>query len=307
MHQCVVQQQTIPPDFIGPLVEYAGDLENGAELESRLAQHGYVLLRGVLDRDEVLAAREEVFSRLEEVGEIKPPVIEGIATGTSRREEIAGGLDAFWHSVSDGSALRQVTHGEKLRKVMDAVLGETSRPHDMMYLRPCAVGYSTRMHYDYPFFAGRSNRIHTAWVPMGDIPTSDGPLVVVENSHHFDDLVGAINEVDYQSDRSNATVQQAAYDKQTEVDPVTLVRQRGTRLLSSYFEAGDVMVFIGQLMHGSLDNCSPLGRVRLSCDVRYQPASDPADDERYFGTNPRGSNGGGYGDMRGAKPLGEPA
>jgi hypothetical protein len=41
----------------------------------------------------------------------------------------------------------------------------------------------------------------------------------------------------------------------------------------------------------------------LSCDVRFQPAADPADDERYFGTDPLGSNGGGYGDMRAAKPL----
>ena len=37
----------------------------------------------------------------------------------------------------------------------------------------------------------------------------------------------------------------------------------------------------------------------------FQPAADPADDERYFGTDPLGSNGGGYGDMRAAKPLTE--
>ena len=32
---------------------------------------------------------------------------------------------------------------------------------------------------------------------------------------------------------------------------------------------------------------------------------DPFDDERYFGQDPRGSHGGGYGDMKGAKPLTE--
>ena len=88
-----------------------------------------------------------------------------------------------------------------------------------------------------------------------------------------------------------------------EVDPVTLVRERGVRLLSTDFRAGDLFIFGGFTLHGSLDNCSAVGRVRLSCDVRFQPAADPCDDPRYFGDDPRGSKGGGYGDMRGAQPL----
>ena len=58
-------------------------------------------------------------------------------------------------------------------------------------------------------------------------------------------------------------------------------------------------------MHGSLENHSPRGRVRLSCDVRYQPAADPID-PRYFGPDPGGTFGGGYGELNGAKPLDEP-
>jgi L-aminopeptidase/D-esterase-like protein len=65
------------------------------------------------------------------------------------------------------------------------------------------------------------------------------------------------------------------------------------------------MVFGGFTMHGSLDNQSPLGRVRLSTDVRYQAAAAATNDDRYFGPNPTGSAGGGYGAMRGAKPLTE--
>ena len=56
-------------------------------------------------------------------------------------------------------------------------------------------------------------------------------------------------------------------------------------------------------LHGSLENNSPAGQARLSCDVRYQPAADPAVDGRYFGPSPTGSKGGGYADMRGARPL----
>ena len=45
-----------------------------------------------------------------------------------------------------------------------------------------------------------------------------------------------------------------------------------------------------------------VNRVRLSCDVRWQPASLPLD-ARYFGANPPGTTGAGYAELNGAKPL----
>lgn len=66
------------------------------------------------------------------------------------------------------------------------------------------------------------------------------------------------------------------------------------------------MIFGGFTMHGSLDNHSPLGRVRLSVDVRYPPAADPADDPRYFGPHPSGAKGGSYGEQKATQPLGTP-
>ena len=44
---------------------------------------------------------------------------------------------------------------------------------------------------------------------------------------------------------------------------------------------------------------------RAPAEPVYVPAlgADPHSDERYFGVDPKGSKGGGYADMRGAKPL----
>ena len=64
------------------------------------------------------------------------------------------------------------------------------------------------------------------------------------------------------------------------------------------------MVFGMFLLHGALDNTSAEGRVRLSCDVRYQVASAELDG-RYFGANPTGTTGAGYGELVGAKPMTE--
>jgi ectoine hydroxylase-related dioxygenase (phytanoyl-CoA dioxygenase family) len=152
------------------------------------------------------------------------------------------------------------------------------------------------LHYDHPFFARGSKRIHTVWSALRDIPVTDGPLVVVEGSHRFADLIEPALAIDYESKDSPQVAVTNAID---------LVRKRQTRLLTADFEPGDVIVFGMTTMHGALDNHSNPGRTRLSCDVRWQPAADPID-PRYAGPNPTGTTGTGYGELNGAKPLNEP-
>lgn len=293
---CVMQGRAIPADLLGPLRETEYDPAGGTLLRERLQDDGYLFLRGVHDVNNVLAARKEVFGRLAEVGEIAEPVADGIFTGTSRRKEIAGDLGAFWQSVSEGPALRTVSHGEQAKGILTTILGEPARPHDYIFLRPGVPGRSTRLHYDLPFFARGSQRIVTVWTALGRIPVTDGPLVVVEGSHRFDDLIEPIREIDYESNAS-PTVQIMS-------DPVEFVRLRNSRFLTAEFEPGDLIVFTMTTLHGTLDNHSPTGRTRLSCDVRWQPAAD-ALDPRYAGPNPPGTTGAGYGELNGAKPLTE--
>ena len=298
-----IQQREIPADRFGRLMEYEGRVDSTNDAQRFLQEHGYLLLRQALDAEKVMAARAEVLSRLHDVGEIAEPVIEGRVTWQSRRPDPTEDGGEFWNSVNHGAALREVTHGSLTHCLAATALGETARAHDLMYLRPMAPGGVTPLHYDYPFFAGDSARIHTVWIPLGDIPLCDGPLVIVENSFNFHDLLGPLRAIDFQTNRSNAVVQAAAYGTPSALHPIDLAQQRSVRLLSTDFAAGDAIVFSGFTLHGSLDNNSPQEHVRLSCDVRYQPAADPQTDARYFGANPTGSKGGGYADMRGAQPL----
>src|SRR5205823_4516513 len=143
-------------------------------LRRSFAEHGYLLLRDVLNRNEVLAARKEAFARLAQVGEILPPVEAGIPTGTSQRRALAPDLGAFWKSVSEGPALRHVTHGPRLWELAGLLFGAPARPHDYLFLRPAPVGNATNLHYDFPFFAGGSAQIVTCWIPLGEIPVCDG-------------------------------------------------------------------------------------------------------------------------------------
>jgi hypothetical protein len=43
--------------------------------------------------------------------------------------------------------------------------------------------------------------------------------------------------------------------------------------------------------------------VRFGSLVEFDGRADSHTDERYFGADPKGSNGGGYADMRGARPI----
>ena len=291
---CWTQGRPLPDERVGELRDSAAEAGDASALARRLVDDGYVFLRDVLDVDEVRAARVEVLERLVQVGEIRPPAADGIATGTSHRAESVGDLGTFWKSVSEGRALRQVTHGPRLRSLLTRIAEGPVRAHDYLFLRAAPVGRTTGLHFDYPFFARATERVCTAWVPLGDVPATDGPLVIVEGSHRFTDMHQGVRGFDVAYDSSRKA--------QVAADFGEFVAARNCRLLTADFRAGDVCVFGMLTLHGSLDNHSTAGRVRLSCDVRYQPADEPID-PRYFGPNPGGTTGAGYGELNGAKPL----
>jgi len=294
MQGCTVQGQPVPDALIGELADSAALLERPVALRERLAADGFLYLKGVIDPALVAAARAEVFAHLVAVGEVLEPALEAIATGASYRDERVADRGQFWKAVSEGPMLRALSHGAAMNRIMALVIGAPARPQDYMFLRAGSRGRATGLHFDYPFFTRAHDQVYTAWLPIGDVPVTDGPLVVVEGSHHFRDLIEPMIGFDVALDNTRkATLTQ---------DAVTIARQRGVRLLTRNFDAGDVAIFGMYTLHGSLENHSLVNRVRLSCDVRWQPQSLPLD-ERYFGANPGGTTGAGYGELVGAKPL----
>jgi ectoine hydroxylase-related dioxygenase (phytanoyl-CoA dioxygenase family) len=262
-------------------------------LRDRLADDGYIYITEALDTDAVVAARREVMQRLVDVDEIQEPAIEGLSTGTSRRGELIDDLGAFWKSVSEGPRLRRVTHGGNLAAIMARILDGAVRPYDFLWLRATRPGGASAYHFDHVYMNRGTDRLLTAWIPLGDVPLEDGPLAIVEGSHRWDDLIDAYRGFDVDRDTSRPG--------HVTTEPVTLARERGTRLLTGDFKSGDVVVFSMFTLHGSLDNRSSIGRVRLSCDTRYQRANEPFD-ERWVGENPVG-HGQGYGSMSAAQPA----
>ena len=217
-------------------------------------------------------------------------------TGRSRRLETVPDPGLFWKSVSEGVALRRVTHGPAVGQLMASVFGEPVVGHDLVYLRAAAPGQALDVHYDYPFFTRKTHRVLSVWIPLGDVPVGDGPLLVIEGSHQFEDLIREVSAIDQET----PSARKISYDQSA----VSFAMQREARILTTDFRTGDVMIFSMLTAHGSLDNRSEVGRVRLSCDLRYQPQAAPRDG-RFFGPDPVGLTGDGYASLNGARPLTE--
>ena len=293
MSEAKVYGETVPAKLLGELKDSTSIRDDAAALQARIAADGYVFVREAAPRELALAAREEALSRLAAVDEIAEPALAGRFTGRSRRKELEPDLGAFWKSVSEGPALRRVTHGPELRGLVSRLLGEPARPHDYLFLRVGTPGKATDLHFDLPFFCRGSQRVHTLWIALGEVRLDQGPLMVLEGSQEYEDLLAPIRRVDYDT---VGTARLASKE-----DAITVARARGTRLLTATFQPGDAILFSMTLMHGSLDHHAG-DRVRLSCDIRFQPETDDLD-PRYFGPQPTGTTGAGYGELNGAKPL----
>jgi ectoine hydroxylase-related dioxygenase (phytanoyl-CoA dioxygenase family) len=134
----------------------------------------------------------------------------------------------------------------------------------------------------------------TCWIAFTEIPLDNGPLFIVEGSHKFIDIHDNFKDFDVALNKE----QKASIDEH----PASFARQRNAKLLTATFTPGDVLIFGMDTLHGAFENYAANNRIRLTCDIRYQPRDKPKD-HRYFGVNPSGTTGAGYGELNGARPL----
>ena len=285
----------VPPEIVGELVV----ADKNGDLKKQLCEHGYLFLQGVHDPVEVAAARMEVLHRLAEVGEIKEPVEDGIASGTSRRREIyptAEDLGNFWRSVSEGLAIRSVINGARITHLMTQLFREPVANFTFAWLRAMAEGRASPVHIDHPYMNRGSKRLVTCWTPLCNISLNTGPLYVLEGSHTWSDVRTEFEGHDVDRNPSRPG--------HIEESPIILAQRKDSRFLTSKFGLGDCLVFGMFTVHGSFDNNSKTGAVRLSCDTRFQPAADPMD-KRFSGPNPLAHNGRGYSCLSASLPMTE--
>jgi hypothetical protein len=268
-------------------------LHDPEKLTARMAEDGYLFLPGLLNRDDVLAAREEILRRLDAAGYIdrSHPLLDAIPSA----------------EVKDGFVPQLATDNEPLEKVIfhgpmisfyRSFLEGPVRHFDFVWLRAKRPGITdaTPPHYDVVFMGRGTKQLYTSWTPLEDVPMEKGGLMILEGSHRLEEVKSTYGVLDVDTYCENKQEAKAieSGEKQWEdrvnggkfADDALAVREQlGGRWLTADFRAGDVLLFGMYLMHASTDNHSP--GFRLSTDTRYQLASEPVD-ERWVGKNPPG-------------------
>ncbi len=256
-------------------------------LRRHMTDDGYLFLRGCLKRDEVLAARRHILTQLENEGQLDPsaPLMIGkpkLEAKLQFRADLAR---------KDNLPLQHLLYHPQgnLMRFFSSFLGGEVRHFDYTWLRCITPGPATPSHCDIVYMGRGTRKLYTAWVPMGDVDFEMGGLMILEGSHKNERLQNTYGRRDvdlYCSNRPEDPARTAYGSNGAFTGNANKVRHSlGGRWLTAEYNAGDVVIFGMNLVHGGVDNRSD--RLRISSDSRYQLASEPAD-ERWVGEDPPG-------------------
>lgn len=243
-------------------------------LQTRLKEEGYLCMRGLIPRENVLAARRVLYDRMMADKKLTEDSCFDYPRGSGAsymgQQEVTHQAD-FLGAVAHSNCFA----------LFDRLFGEPSMTFDYKWARAVpehAAG--TQAHMDVVYMGRGSQRLHTMWVPIGDVASDNGPMVILDRSHNHPALQ-PIRDTYGKMDVDRDLIKNGWFTN----DYQELSDLTGTKWLLGDYQAGDVIIMGIHLFHGSLRN--ERSQVRFSCDVRYQPVGDSAD-ERWVGKKPTG-------------------
>lgn len=176
----------------------------------RFKEDGYLFVKGLIPRQDVLKAREEYFKLLSPSGVLKPGTnpVDGIFDQTQDKLDFPGIGAGF----ADANGRPTGPHPEVASKFIDLALKAHTEPwykevfcnhpdllayisrltgwgHDTIAIRRTLLRNNTPgnkaigVHYDQIFLRHGEDTSVTAWVPMGDISRQGGGLIYLEKGH----------------------------------------------------------------------------------------------------------------------------
>jgi ectoine hydroxylase-related dioxygenase (phytanoyl-CoA dioxygenase family) len=128
---------------------------------------------------------------------------------------------------------------------------------------------ASRAHVDFDYMDQGSDRLVTAWIPLGDCPVECGGLIYLEGSHRIPRR---------ELDRLRPYTDRPGDQRPISNDLARTARALGGRWLWTDYSAGDVVLHSPHTVHASLDDVSDV--MRLSADVRFR-RRDATPDERW--------------------------
>ncbi|KAI0018040.1 hypothetical protein F4780DRAFT_752984 [Xylariomycetidae sp. FL0641] len=303
MQPLYVNDGPLEPDQIGRLRSSRPD-EPLEELRQRFQDDGYLFLKGILPREDVLKARERYFQLLAPSGVLAPgsAAVDGIFDTSKDKLDFpgigAGSTDANGRprgGLFVDLALRAHTEGWYKDEfcaqpaLLAFVAAFTGWGDDTLPLRRTLLRNNTPgnaaigVHYDQIFLRHGEATSVTAWVPMGDVALAGGGLVYLERGHRLGEDLERGFRARAQAAGLTSDEARDAFNRNMRSGglladgPGAFARQHAKRWLVTDYEAGDVVLHSPYAIHASTINRDPRNVIRLGTDLRFVNSARPYD------------------------------
>ena len=246
--------------MLRPFLDSTEFATDGAELARRMERDGYLFVRGLLPRAEVLALRRQFLERAASAGWLRRdrPLEDAVADPAMACKDPEPRYLEHFRGMWKLEALHRLKHHANVVGLFERMFGEKALVHPLLVARNIFpksddFDFTTGAHQDRIHIGGGAS--YACWVPLGDCPLAKGGLTVAAGSHRQGVL--------------DFTLAAGAGGIVT-VDPLE------GRWVASDFGAGDAVIFSDTTVHKALPNRSD--ELRQSFDARYQRLSDPIAD-----------------------------
>lgn len=252
-----------------PFIDSTPLLRDPAALQARANKDGFLFFKHFLPRDEVLDLRAEILGVVGRHGWRQPgqDALGGrinlealnLVPDEKMRGDIGVSADAY-DDVQKLECLHRLPHHPVLLGFYREFFGEEVLVHPRHIARMITghrVISPTPPHQDFPLIQGTSNT-WTCWIPLGDAPRSLGSLSILKGSHRHGYL-----PVQPSKGAGGISVPLCPWETEWAEDD---------------YEAGDIITFPSYTIHKAL-RCRDKELIRLSLDIRYQPANEPVENK----------------------------
>jgi len=250
-----------------PFTDSSPLLGDPVALHARTQEDGFLFFKHFLPRDEILELREAMLEVVDRHGwreegqdrlggRISLEAINRVPDD-AMRADIGVSSSAYTEAMRI-ELLHAMPHHPRLLKFYRCIFGREVLVHPRHIARMITghrVVSPTPPHQDFPLIQGTSNT-WTCWIPMGDCPRSMGGLTILKGSHR----------------KGYLPIQpsKGAGGIAVHLCPGEVEWAEGD------YEAGDIITFPSYTIHKAL-RCQDRSLIRLSLDVRFQPADEPVE------------------------------
>jgi len=242
-------------------------LGNADALKARAQEDGFLFFKHFLPREEILELREAMLEVVGRHGWREPEQdrfggrinLEAInrVPDDLMRADIGVSAAAYADAMRI-EFLHAMPHHPKLLEFYRRLFGREVLVHPRHIARMITghrVMSPTPPHQDFPLIQGTPNT-WTCWIPLGDCPRTHGGLSILKGSHRKGYLP-------IQPSKGAGGIAVPLCPEEVE-------------WAEGDYEAGDIITFPSYTIHKGL-RCKDRSLIRLSLDVRFQPADEPVE------------------------------